>query len=123
MIEFDRQGLGIAENRISGYSIVEKDEEDFISSIIEKPTLSEIAANHSANSGVNMNLYHLDYDLIFPHLQACPITKARQEKELTTAVSNMIKEKAKVLYAISLTDQVLDLTFKKDITIVNEKIK
>jgi dTDP-glucose pyrophosphorylase len=123
MIAFDRQGLGIPEKRISGYGIVKKDEKGFVINLIEKPPLSEISTHHTSNSGVNMNLYHFDYDLILPFLQACPLNETRNEKELTTAVKNMVLKNPRSLYAISLSDPVLDLTFKTDISAVNERMK
>lgn len=123
MIAFDRQGLGIPQQRISGYGIVKKDETGFVNDLVEKPPLTEISTHYTSNSGVNMNLYHFDYDLIFPFLQACPVNETRNEKELTTAVKNMVLESPRSLYAISLSDPVLDLTFKTDITVVNDRMK
>ena len=123
MIAFDNQALGLPEERISGYGIVKKDEKGFVKDLIEKPSISEIHIHHNSYSGVNMNLYHFDYDLILPFLQACPVNETRSEKELTTAVKNMVLESPRSLYAISLSDPVLDLTFKTDITVVNKRIK
>ena len=122
MIAYVREGLNIAESRLSGYGLVKTDEYGWVKDLIEKPSPKEIDTQQGSCSGINMNLYNFSYDLILPFLQECPVNKNRNEKELTTAVKNMVLNNPGSLHAISLSDPVLDLTYKTDIAWVNQRL-
>ena len=118
MIDYDRDGLGFEKERIEKFSVTKKDNEGFLVDIIEKPTIEEIesAKNKDGTIGVSMNIFKLNYDMIFPFLKIVPLHPVRKEKELPTAIKMMIDKFPKSLYAYPVSEEVPDLTSKGDIS-------
>jgi len=89
--------------------------------IIEKPDPSVIS-NYTDASGktrVSMNIFLFDGNIFFDYLKNCPPHPERNEKELPTALKNMIKD-GKVVLGIPIATHVPDLTAKGDITILEQ---
>jgi hypothetical protein len=70
-----------------------------------------------------MNIFRLNYFMIFGPLKDCPENPVRQEKELVTAVTNMVKANPRSLKALPLKEHVPDLTYKEDIPITREYLR
>ena len=121
MIDYDRDGLDFEKSRIEGFAVTKKDDNGFLVDIIEKPSMAIIEAAKGKNGfiGVSMNIFRLDYDMIFPYLENCPMNPVRNEKELPTAVKMMIDKYHKSLYTYPVKEHVPDLTSKNDL----EKVK
>lgn len=117
MIDYDRYGLNFEKERIEKLSVTKKDNEGFLVDIIEKPTIEEIESARDKNSaiGVSMNIFKLNYDMIFPFLEIVPLNPIRKEKELPAAIKLMIDNFPKSLYAYPVSEEVPDLTSKSDI--------
>lgn len=116
-IAYDRDGLKFSKKRISSFSIVTTDKENFLVDIIEKP--SEILINNSLDVfgkiRVSMNLFKFEGEICYTFFKSCPINKIRNEKEIADVLKNMILDNKKNISAIFKYDNVLDLTSKKDI--------
>jgi len=118
MIDYNRDGLSFEKERIEKFSVTKKDNEGFLINIFEKPTIEEIESARDKNGaiGVSMNIFKLDYDLIFPFLEIVPLHPKRKEKELPTAIKMMIDKFPKSLYTYPISEEVPDLTSKEDIS-------
>ena len=125
MIDYDRNGLEIEEERIEKFAVTRKDYEGFLVDIIEKPSLEEIEDVKGKDGfiGVSMNLFRFDYDMIFPFLENVPLHPVRMEKELPSAVKMMIDKNPKSLFCIPLNEHVPDLTSKSDILTVKKYLE
>ncbi|HKI78080.1 MAG TPA: sugar phosphate nucleotidyltransferase [Ignavibacteriaceae bacterium] len=117
LIDYDRNALEFEESKILKFAIIGKDEDNFLTGIIEKPTNRDIekAKNGNGKIGVSMNIFSFQYNDILPYLESIPIHPKRDEKELPVAVNMMVKDKPKCLYCYQLAEHVVDLTAKEDI--------
>ena len=125
LISYDRDALEFSEERISKFALMLFDENNHLSEIIEKPSLDQLQ-NFKDNSGklrVSMNIFKFDGKLFFKYLENCPVNPERNEKELPTALLNMISEHPSSTIGIPLSEHVPDLTSKEDILILKEYIK
>ena len=125
LISYDRDALEFSEERISKFALMLFDENNHLSEIIEKPSLDQLQ-NFKDNSGklrVSMNIFKFDGKLFFKYLENCPVNPERNEKELPTALLNMISEHPSSTIGIPLSEHVPDLTSKEDILIIKEYIK
>ena len=124
LIEYDRDSLGLEDDRTEKFAIMMKDKEQFITSIMEKPSpelINEVKSKHGF-VGVSMNLFSFSYEMILPCLQEVPLNPMRDEKELPDAVNIMINRNPKSLFAYPVKEQVPDLTSRSDIKIVSAYI-
>ena len=83
--------------------------------IVEKDSIGKIR--------VSMNIFKFDGNMFFNYLKNCPVTPNRNEKELPTALLNMVREHPMSTIGIPLSEHVPDLTSKEDILILKEYIK
>ena len=125
MIDYDRNGLKFENDRTNEFAVTRKDNDGYLTDIIEKPSNEEIDTLQKKDGyvGVSMNIFRLSYDMIFPFLQIVPLHPVRNEKELTTAIKIMIDENSKSLLTIPLNEHVPDLTSKNDIENVKEYLR
>jgi len=125
MIDYNRNGLKYESDRTDKFSITQKDNEGFITNIIEKPSKDEIAIilNKDGYIGVSMNIFQFSYNMIFPFLETVPLHPVRLEKELPTAVKLLIDNYPKSLFAFPLEEHVPDLTDKADIVKVKQYLE
>lgn len=124
-ISYSRDTLEFPLEKIARFALAKLDSENFLTDIIEKPKDSEVD-NYRDASGtlrVSMNAFKFSGKMIHPYLKNCPVNKDRDEKELPTALLNMLKDNSKSLKGIPFSEHVPDLTSKDDIAIVKEYLK
>jgi glucose-1-phosphate adenylyltransferase len=113
MIAYDFEYLEFSNERLSSFSLLNI-ENNFLSEIIEKPDI-EFIRNHSRKKYVSMNIFSFKGIEIYKYLRDCPINTKRGEKEIVTAIQNMILENKKSVIAFPLCEHVPDLTYKDDL--------
>lgn len=125
LIDYDRGGLEFAEQRIAQFGITRKDDGGYLIEIVEKPSLDQLEALRGKDGSlrVSMNIFRLNYAMILPCLKSCPEHPVRREKELVTAVTNMVREHPQSLKALPLKEHVPDLTYKDDISSVQQYLE
>ena len=125
LIDYDRSGLEFDQTRISHFGITRKDKDGFLVEIVEKPKMEQLESLRSSDGTlrVSMNIFRLNYSMIFGPLRDCPENPVRQEKELVAAVTNMVKANPRSLKALPLKEHVPDLTYKEDILITQEYLR
>lgn len=117
-IAYDRDGLLFPSEKIARFALCLLDENDYLSEIIEKPDPEHIA-DYSDRRGiirVSMNIFKFSGNPFFHYLKNCPITPSRNEKELVSAISNLIKAHPGTMAGIPFKEHVPDLTVKDDIS-------
>lgn len=122
LIDYDRAALGFDPSRILQFSITEKDENGFLTAIIEKPTNDDVrrAQDRKGPIGVSMNIFRLEYDDILPFVTDLPIHPERNEKELPIAVSLLAHRYPGSVYAYPLSELVPDMTSIEDVNTVRK---
>jgi hypothetical protein len=70
-----------------------------------------------------MNIFRFSYDGILPHLESVPLHPERREKELPAAVKLVIAEHPRTVFAVPLSEHVIDLTSQSDIPAVREYLE
>ena len=125
LIDYDRSGLEFDQTRISHFGITRKDTDGFLVEIVEKPKMEQLESLRSSDGTlrVSMNIFRLNFSMIFGPLRDCPENPVRQEKELVAAVTNMVKANPQSLKALPLKEHVPDLTYKEDILITQEYLR
>jgi len=122
---YDRDGLRFDEQRIARFALMMLDDDNNLLSILEKPELSKIDAFRDAEGKlrVSMNIFRFDGRQFYPFLKNCPIHPNRDEKELPTALLNMVQTFPKSVKAIPVSEHVIDMTSKEDIGIVGHYLE
>jgi glucose-1-phosphate adenylyltransferase len=117
LIDYDRSGLEFDEQRIAQFGITRKDAEGYLIEIVEKPNLEQLEQLRETGGilRVSMNVFRLNYDMVYPFLEQCPLHPTRGEKELVMAVTLMAQSHPKSVRAIPWKEHVPDLTYKEDI--------
>ena len=125
LIAYDRDGLQFSKDRIAGFAILHFNDKGFLIDIIEKPSLNEMEQlrDDSGKQRVSMNIFKFDGTIFFKYVKDCPVNLERNEKELPTALMNMVKDNYEAVTGIALYEHVPDLTSKEDIPILKEQIK
>tara|TARA_R110002073_G_scaffold14554_1_gene59300 strand:- start:75374 stop:76246 length:873 start_codon:yes stop_codon:yes gene_type:complete len=123
-INYDRDALEYSQERIERFALTKTDANGYLQDIIEKPTTSasEKYKDKKGKFRVSMNIFKFDGALFYPFLQACPIHPERNEKELPSALLQMIQSHPTSVLGIPFSEHVPDLTSKDDILIMNEYI-
>lgn len=122
LINYDRDALEYPIERIERFALTKVDANNYLQDIIEKPssTASEKYKDHNGKLRVSMNIFKFDGNLFFLFLKSCPVHPERNEKELPTALLNMIHEYPTSTLGIPFSEHVPDLTGKDDILIMKE---
>ncbi len=125
LISYDRDALLFSEERISKFALMLFNKGKYLNDIIEKPPLEQIHyfKDSTGKLRVSMNIFKFDGSMFFKYLKNCPVHPERNEKELPTALMNMIKEHPTSTIGIPISEHVPDLTSKEDILILKEYIK
>jgi len=125
LISYDRNSLQFSEERISKFALMQFDKHQYLIDIIEKPSSNKISkfADTSGILRVSMNIFKFDGSLFFEYIKNCPINLERNEKELPTALLNMVKGNLNSVIGIPIAEHVPDLTSKEDIFILKKYIK
>jgi glucose-1-phosphate adenylyltransferase len=120
LISYDRDGLNFSLEKILRFALILTDEDGFLHDIVEKPN-SENIEYYKDSLGklrVSMNIFKFDGTMFTNYLINCPVNQNRNEKELPTALLNMVKEQPKSVFGIPISEHIPDLTSKDDIEIV-----
>jgi len=122
LINYDRNALKYPAERIERFALTKTDTNNYLTDIIEKPTAEEslLFKDNEGKLRVSMNIFKFDGTMFFPFLEACPMHPIRNEKELPTALLNMLKSYPKSTTCLPFSEHVPDLTRKDDILIMNE---
>ena len=122
VVSYESLALGVEPERINSFAVIKADEDDYLDQIIEKPNDEQIesARDIRGKIGVNMNIFHFNYDDILPYVRQEPFNPIRNERELPTAVMKMASENPKKVITLSVEESVPDLTSKGDIGIVQK---
>ena len=121
ILAYDIDHLNFSRARISRFAVMRFNADNKLQSIVEKPEENEIQqyTDSSGKIRVSMNIFLFDGQLIFKHLENCPLHPSRNEKELPTALLNMIHDNA-VVNGIPIAEHVPDLTSKEDIAVLEK---
>jgi len=117
MIAYDYECLDFSQERLSSFSLL-KIENNFLSEIIEKPDI-EIIRNNNQKKYVSMNIFSFIGSKVYTYLKDCPVNKKRGEKELPSALKNMILDDKESIMTFPLCEHVPDMTYKEDIERIN----
>ncbi|NCG34552.1 MAG: nucleotidyltransferase [Dehalococcoidales bacterium] len=117
MIAYDYECLDFSQERLSSFSILQI-ENNFLSEIIEKPDI-EIIRNNNQKKYVSMNIFSFIGSKVYKYLKDCPVNKKRGEKELPSALQNMILDDKESIMTFPLCEHVPDMTYKEDIERIN----
>tara|TARA_Y100001968_G_scaffold304826_1_gene320173 strand:- start:362 stop:676 length:315 start_codon:yes stop_codon:yes gene_type:complete len=100
-------------------------DQDFnLVNFIEKPTPEQVAKNLDENGKirVSMNIFKFNGEQAFDFIKNCPINPIRIEKELPSAIVNMISNESLSMRGIPIAEHVPDLTSKADILTIQKLI-
>ena len=124
-ISYDRDALQFNMERIAQFALVSLDQEDYLKDIIEKPSIkdSEFYKDRFGKLRVSMNIFKFNGAMFQDYVLHCPVNEKRNEKELPTALLNMIKDYPTSVIGIPVAEHVPDLTSKEDIAILKEYIE
>lgn len=125
LIDYESDGLGFDRERIGRFAITIKDDDNFLTGIIEKPSeqLFESVYRKDGFVGVSMNIFRFDYDMILPFLIDTPVNPERNEKEIPTTVKMLMDKFPKSFYAYRRKEYVPDLSSKNDIPVVKKYLE
>lgn len=120
-INYDRESLQYPMERIARFALTKVNSQNYLEDIIEKPDEEqiEIYRGEDGTFRVSMNIFKFNGSPFFPFLKNCPLHPDRKEKELPTALLNMIRGSEQSLLAIPFSEHVPDLTSKDDIFAMN----
>ncbi|MCO6473820.1 MAG: sugar phosphate nucleotidyltransferase [Melioribacteraceae bacterium] len=117
MINYDLKGLRFTDDRHKKFAVISVSKNGYLRSIIEKPSEEEIEKlkEEMGYTGISMNIFKFDYDLMFPYFQNTPLTHGRDEKEIPTTINLMIKDHVDGMFTYKVCEHVPDMTSKKDL--------
>lgn len=123
-VSYDRDSLEFSMQKISRFALARLNEKNYLVDIIEKPdyTAVEKYRGKDGKLRVSMNLFKFTGNYIFPFVRDCPVNIQRNEKELQTAILNMLEKYPGTMKGVDIAEHVPDLTTKDDITIIKEYI-
>ena len=124
-IAYDRDGLEFPAQKIARFAVCKLNASYYLENIKEKPEPEQL--NEYVDSlgklRVSMNIFKFSGQDFYSFLKACPEHPMRKEKELPTAILNMIKATNASLLGIPLEEHVPDLTTKEDILVFKQFLK
>lgn len=123
-INYDRDALLFPMEKIERFALTLVDKNSQLEAIIEKPSKEKINdyKDLEGNFRVSMNVFKFTGTEIYFFLKNCPIETKRDEKELPTAILNMIRKSNNYIKGIPFAEHVPDLTSKEDIAIMRKYI-
>nr|WP_298928527.1 sugar phosphate nucleotidyltransferase [uncultured Allomuricauda sp.] len=124
-ISYDRDSLEFTKERISRFALAKLNDEGHLQQIVEKPDLSLIDNYKDADGKlrVSMNIFKFDGIMFYEYLKNCPLNEVRNEKELPTALLNMIQDYPNTAIGVPFSEHVPDLTAKSDIIAVKQYLE
>jgi glucose-1-phosphate adenylyltransferase len=125
LISYDRDSLDFTEDRIAKFALMQFDDQHYLIDIVEKPSLDKVHQfrDKEGKLRVSMNIFKFDGGLFFKYVKDCPIHPIRKEKELPTALLNMINDHPAATRGIPLSEHVPDLTSKDDILTIKRYVE
>ena len=125
LISYHRDSLKFSLEKILRFALVLVDNNGFLYDIIEKPKTENVASykDKLGKLRVSMNIFKFDGNMFTYYLLNCPVNQNRNEKELPTALLNMVMDHPKSVYGIPMAAHVPDLTSKEDIIVLKEYIQ
>ncbi len=119
ILAYDIDHLKYPKERIARFAVMKFDDDYNLTTIVEKPEPDKIVDYTDAHQKirVSMNIFLFDGKSFLKYLESCPAHPVRDEKELPTALMNMIEDNIKVM-GIPIAEHVPDLTSKNDIAIL-----
>lgn len=125
VLAYDRDSLNFPKDRVSSFSILMINSEFNLVNFIEKPTQEQVEQNLDDNGKirVSMNIFKFDGSQAFEFIKSCPVNPLRNEKELPSAIVNMISHDSLYMKGIPIAEHVPDLTSKSDIQIIQKLIE
>tara|TARA_B100001059_G_scaffold67702_1_gene64518 strand:- start:2005 stop:2835 length:831 start_codon:yes stop_codon:yes gene_type:complete len=119
ILAYDIDHLKYPKDRISRFAVMKFDNNYNLTTIVEKPEPDKIVnyTDEYQKIRVSMNIFLFDGKSFFKYLESCPAHPVRDEKELPTALMNMIEDNIKVV-GIAIAEHVPDLTSKNDIALL-----
>jgi len=124
VLAYDRDSLDFPKDRVSSFSILMMDDQFNLVNFIEKPTPEQVSDNldDKGKIRVSMNIFKFNGNQAFEFIKNCPINPLRNEKELPSALVNMINKDGLYLRGIPIAEHVPDLTSKADINTIQKLI-
>ena len=125
VLAYDRDSLNFPKDRVLSFSILMTNSEFNLVNFIEKPTQEQVEQNLDDNGKirVSMNIFKFDGSQAFEFIKSCPVNPLRNEKELPSAIVNMISHDSLYMKGIPIAEHVPDLTSKSDIQIIQKLIE
>ena len=122
VVSYESIALGVKPERVKSFAVIKADADNYLIEIIEKPNEEQIesARDSKGKIGVNMNVFHFNYDDILEYVRKEPFNPVRNERELPTAVMKMASENPRKVVIVVVEENVPDLTSKGDISIVQK---
>lgn len=124
-LNYDRKGLEFPKEQVEAFAITSTDENGFLQKIIEKPTERDVERFSDADGTVrvSMNIFKFDGKILFDYVKNCPVNPKRKEKELPTAILNMVNGNPQCMRGVPICEHVPDLTRKEDILKVKKYLE
>ncbi len=122
LIAYDSDSLNFSKEKIAGFALLIFNPDFYLENIIEKPATTDFknAADNHESLYISMNAFTFDGNVFFSFLRDCPINLNRDEKELPTALLNMIEVYPNSVRGIPMQEHVPDLTTKKDLLLLED---
>lgn len=124
MLAYDASNLGMPDDRVSSFAIVQIADDGSLLEIIEKPN-QQLISNFTQEDGVlrvSMNTFKMPYKDFLNALENCPMSE-RNELELPIAIGIWNKENSGIMRAIPFSGEFLDLTHPSDFEFVLNKLQ
>ncbi len=120
-IAYDAETLHLPAEKILRFAVTLVNEAGYLTDILEKPISADLKKFGDSNGRirVSMNLFKFSGASIYTYLLKCPVNEIRGEKEIQTAIINMIRDFPESMISIPLAEPVPDLTYKDDIADVS----
>jgi len=124
VLAYDRDSLDFPPQRVSSFSILMLDNQFNLLNFIEKPTMKQVSENldEKGKIRVSMNIFKFNGNQAYDFIKNCPINPLRNEKELPSAIVNMISNEILYMKGIPIAEHVPDLTSKDDISTIQKLI-
>lgn len=125
LIAYDSDFLNFSKEKIAGFALLIFNPDFYLENIIEKPATTDFkkATDNHGREYISMNAFTFDGNAIYSFLRDCPINLDRNEKELPTALLNMIQAHPTSVKGIPMQEHVPDLTTKKDLLLLGHYLK
>ena len=125
MLAYDASKLGLPEDRVAAFAVVDIDSEGYLMQIVEKPS-KEMRPEFIQSDGVlrvSMNIFKMSFSDFVVALKDCPLDAVRHEKELPTALGRWVTENPCQMISMPYEGEFLDLTHPSDFMFVTNKLQ